>query len=742
MRFRFLLSSVSLLTVIPYAPAFAQDSHAPAEKGVDGTHSAVGDGTGLSDIVVTAQKREGRLQETPLAISAVDSATIDRRQVLSVQDLPALAPGVSVAQHAGYNRLFIRGIGLTSISNGQDPSVAFQVDGVVIGRPSAQLASFFDIERIEVLRGPQGTLYGRNATGGTVNLITRKPTEALSGYLDVGYGNYNSVDIDGAISGALDKAGDLRARLAFQRITHDGYGRDVTLNTPIDDQNSWAVRGTVEADPTDKIQITVSADYAKEDDHNYAFHGFGPYRADVPLPGLLMGGTLLANSRDIASEVNTTNKREFWGLAGTIKIDLGNGFSLQSITGYRHSHRGNITDPETTSYPVFSPVNTVETARQFSEELQVNYSSNRLKAVGGLFYYDEDLFAMLDLKWLLLGSQLGFPNAAYQEKGTVGIKSYAAYTEWTWEALDHVHFTVGLRYSDERRKSLGTLTIFNFLPPPNGANSVIPINQKKNWDAFTPKFGIDYKPNDNVMLYASATKGFKSGVLLAGNPNPPVDPEYIWAYEGGIKTTLLDRRLQLNSSVFHYDYTNLQVNQIVGNSIITKNAAAAKITGAELEMRAAPARGINLDASVTYLDAKFTSFTSTNPAYPAGPSVDLAGRRLVNAPKWALNAGAEVELPVGLPGSLSLRGDMAYTSKVYFTEFNDAALSQKAVAIFDASLRYEDAGNHWTASLFVKNLTNQMVLSNKFVAAGLTGYAINGGFKPPRLYGVRLGYKF
>jgi len=734
MRLGLLLSSACMMAAGFSTAAWAADAPEDAAS-----PQATG---GIVDIVVTAQKREGKLQDVPLAVSAIGAAELDRRGVTSVADLAALAPGVSVAQHAGYNRLFIRGIGLTSISNGQDPSVAFQVDGVVIGRPSAQLASFFDIERLEVLRGPQGTLYGRNATGGSVNLITRKPTRDLSGYFDLSYGNYNALTVEGAISGPLDKGGDIRARLAFQHVEHDGYGRNVTLDEQIDNQNSTAVRGIIEADLSDRVHITLSGDYARERDHNYAFHAFGPYRSDVAMPGLANGGTILVNSRDITSEVPTRNRREFWGLSGKIVVDLSDQITLQSITGYRHSDRRNSNDPETTSFDAFSPVITLEKAKQFSQELQLNYSSDRLKGVVGLFYYDEPLHAEMDLTWPYMGRLMGFSTPAYHENGDLGIKSYAAFSEWTYEVIDGLRLTAGLRYSKDKRDSDGTLTVFNFMPPPDGANLVIPVNMKKSWNALTPKFGIDFKPNDNVMLYASATRGFKSGVLLAGNPNPPVNPEFVWSYEAGFKTTLLDRRLQFNGSAFYYDYTDLQVNKIVGNSIITQNAAAARVKGLELELRAQPVNGVNLNAALTYLDTEFVSFITQNPARPEAGDVNLKGNRLVNAPRLALNGGAEAELPVGLPGRLSLRGDVAYSGRIYFTEFNEKALSQGPAAIVDASLLYESGDQHWQASLFVRNLTDKKVVSNKFVAAALTGYAVNGSFKPPRTYGVRVGYKF
>ncbi len=732
--------------VIAAGMSFSASANAGAEAAPapGGAPAAAADVEGIADIVVTAQKRAENLQEVPLAVSAIGSAELERRRVTSVLDLPRVAPGISVGQHAGFARLFIRGIGLTSISNGQDPSVAFQIDGVVIGRPSAQLASFFDVERVEVLRGPQGTLYGRNATGGVVNVITRRPTRENSGYLNLSFGNYNALTAEGAISGPLDSQGDIRARFAFQTNRHDGFGRNVYLNKEIDDQSTWAVRATIEADPSESVRVAVTGDFTRAKDANYAFHAFGPYRADVPIPGLDQGAIMLVDSRDIASRVHISNDRNSWGFGGTIDVDAADHLGIRSITGYRESYRAGINDPAVTSFDAFGPTLTMEKARQFSQELQLNYSGDRLQGTAGLFYFSENVHAQLHVDFPFLGRVFHFqnPDPTYHEYGDLSVKSFAAFTQWTYEVVDDFRLTAGLRYSNEKRHSVGNLTVFTFMPPPNSANIVIPIDQSRTWNAVTPKFGVDYRPAEDVMLYASVTRGFKSGVILIGNPNPPVGPEYVWSYEAGFKTTLLDRRLQLNGSAFYYDYKDLQVNKLVGNSIVTENAASARVKGFELEVTAKPVPQLDLNLAITYLDARFREFETKNPARPELGILNLSGNHLANAPQWAINGGAEVELPVGLPGRLSLRGDVAYSSRQFFTEFNDDRLSQKPVALVDASLQYESSDERWRASLFVKNLTDQKVRSNVFVAAQTTGFAMNGGYKPPRMWGASVGYSF
>ncbi len=696
------------------------------------------DGAALEDIVVTAQRRAENVQAMPLAITAVGAESLERRQAVNIDNLTALSPGLSIGQASGFSRIYIRGVGAGSISLGQEQSVAFHVDGVVIGRPSAQLASFYDIERIEVLRGPQGTLYGRNATGGAINLITRAPTKEFSGYIDATYGNYDHVQLQGAVSGPLSGDGSLRARVAFQKITHDGYGRNVTLNEDINDQDSWAVRGTVEAEPASGVDVRISADYAHEDDHNYAFAYFGTYN-NFPLPA---GAATISNSRNIASDVSVVNDREFWGVNGTVGIDIGESLRFQSITGYRSSERFNIFDIDGTSAVQATGIRVSEKAKQFSQELQLVYSSPNLEGVVGLYYFNEDLDAFQQTTFTRLGTILGFPAAQFRPDGSLNVKAYAAFTQWGYRLTDKLKVTAGVRYSYEKRIGEGNFTIFNFLPPPNGANLVIPTGKTGSWGAVTPRLVANYEVSSNAMLYASVTRGFKSGIVIIGSPNAPVNPEYVWSYEAGAKLDLLDRKLRINAAGFYYDYTNLQVNQIINNQAVTRNAASATLKGFELEIEAIPTDLLRLNANIAYLDATFGTYTTQHPTDPAGsPLRNLAGNRLPNAPEWTVNAGGELELPVGLPGRLSVRGDVEYTSRLFFSEYNERVVSQKPVALLDASLRYESNAG-WSLTVFGKNLTNELVRTGMTIGAQAVSFMMNGSYKSPRTYGAKLGFKF
>ncbi|MDX3911535.1 MAG: TonB-dependent receptor [Sphingobium sp.] len=750
MRFSSLFSTSALagtaLMVFVAQPASAQT--VPA----DPTAPQASQG-GLEDIVVTAQKRAENVQDTPIAISAFSGDTLARNRVQGIADLSRIAPGIVSGAQYGTNRLFIRGIGLTSIAIGADPSSAFHVDGVYVGRPSAQLNSFFDIDRVEVLRGPQGTLYGRNATGGSVNVITKRPTADLNGYVNVGYGNYDRIDLEGAVGGPLTEDGRIMGRIAVQTVNRDGYGKNLYKVVPggdakqdIDDENRQSIRASLLFKPTDGLDITLIGEHSRERDHNYANHNMGPYPGFV-LTGPLMGYTAIIRSRDIASSTSEQNRRTGYALTGIVGYDLSDTIRLQSITGWRKWNRYNAPDTEGSTAPI-GVEGYKETSRQFSQEGQINYDTTNLKGIVGLFYYKERVGnrTFVDFSQQNFGTVAApvlFPGAYYEQNGHSDISAIAAFTQWTYSITPQLNITGGLRYSHERRTNEGLFA--GPLAP------IILLDQAKAWNSFTPKVAIDYHIFDDVMLYASYTKGFKSGTYNTATPNPVVNPEKVTSYEAGVKATLFDRHLELSIGGFYYDYKDLQVNKIIGITAVTVNAATAKNKGIEASARWRVTDGLTLNADLTYLDAKFSKFNSANPLYASGCEINdaahcvngeqvLKGNPLPGSNKWGANIGAEYVLPVG-GNSLTARLDGNYRSRIYFSEFKQEAISQKGVVKLDGSLRY-DFGDRWSATLWGKNLTNRKVVGNEILILALWGFPIAGAYDPPRTYGISLGAKF
>jgi iron complex outermembrane receptor protein len=677
------------------------------------------------DIIVTAQRREQLALRTPLSLTALDNTLIEKKQVTGLADLTFAAPGVRSGQQQGVNRVFIRGIGLSSFASGADSSIAFYVDGVYVGRPTEQLSSFYDISRLEVLRGPQGALYGRNATGGAINLITNDPTRDRGGYLNLSVGNYNLVQTEGAVNVPLTSDGDLRARVAFKVVKRDGYGYDYGTNHDINDANSQAARATIQYNPRNGVDIKLIGQYTHERDNNNYGASFGAYPGFV-LQGVSdFGGTTIKDSQDIATGVKSpANRREGYALTLNAKFNLTDRLSLNSITGWRQFYRRNIASSDLTSTGL-GITDYAEKNHQISQEVILNYDLSALQITAGVSYYHEKVKNLTTVPFIQLGDLL------YKQQGTLGIDSVAGYVQGTYSVTPSLRATVAGRYSTERRTSVGA---FSF-------GTVTPIDDAHRWSAFTPKFGVEYDLTSKILVYASATNGFKSGTYNVGQVNPAINPEKIWAYEAGIKSRLLDNKLDITAAAFHYDYSDLQVNKILGLATLTTNAAAAKISGGEISANARITPQFSIDANFTYLDAKFSDFLSVNPLTPAAPAIDLNGNPLPGSPKYSATLGGQYVIPLGGDYDITLNADAAYQSRIYFSEFKDDVISQKAVTKINLSAKV-NVNDALSLTFWGKNVTNKLVSGNKILGIPLWGYPIYGNVEPPATYGATLAARF
>ena len=720
----------------------------------------------VAEVVVTATRESQALSKTPAAITALSSDQLIKSGVNDVSSLQNVVPNLSVGNQFGVNRTFIRGIGLTSIDLGADGSVAFLQDGAIVSRPAAQLSGFYDVDRVEVLRGPQGTLYGRGATGGAINLITRQPTSTPEGYIRATYGNYNELGLEGAFGGPIvqDK---LLGRLSFNYENHDGYGKNLYTGSDIDNRDAVAVRGALTYIASPTLKATVTAEVFNESDNNYAFHYFGPTIVpDSALPHNLAGGKSIfdyyaardetPDLRNIYSNTDPINRRNGDSVTATIDWTPG-AFDLKSITSYRRFTRRNIDDlsvsdasaPATdiTNGKIYGLNDYHEKSETISQDFLGSYKAERWNALVGLSYFNESNYGVVNVPTPGLSLLLDPTNALspaqrevidtgqYLQQGVVDTDAYGIFAQGTYDILDNLKFTAGLRYSYEQRSGIGEF-IFT------GIGVDIPTDQKKGWGAWTPKFTLDYQYDPNTLFYATIARGFRSGVINIGSTNAVIDPEYVWDYEGGVKVKAFENRVSAALSVFYYDYTNLQVGFVNSQSIVeTVNAAAARNYGVELETHTAVTPRLIVDFFATYLNAKFTDFEDSD--YRTGFSpVNLAGNTLANAPQYTLRLGATYDWPLGDYGDLSLHAEGNYQSKVYFTEFNNSDAYQGGRAIYDASVRYTPPNGHWTLDLWAKNLTDRFVIANNIVAAATFGFVRVGSLLPPRTFGATLGYKF
>jgi iron complex outermembrane recepter protein len=724
----------------------------------------------LEEVVVTATKRAIALSDTPAAITAVTSEALGAGGISNINDLSSAVPNLSIGNQFGVNRAFIRGVGLTSIDLGADGAVAFLQNEAQIARPAEQLSGFFDLDRVEVLRGPQGTTYGRGATAGVVNLVTKKPTDQLEGYADVTLGNYASKIFEGAVGGPLSDR--VSARVAGKYEKHDGFGTNLYTGKPVDDRDAYALRASVRVKASDTVVVDLIADHFSEDDNNYAFHYFGGTNFPITLANVYGGTTIFdhgGNVRNIWSREDAVNKRH--GSSATAIVDWKPaGFEFKSVTAWRDFVRFNRDDLAATDAHLYGQNNYDESSTSWSQEFTLSTKAGGIDWLAGAMYFHEKnpgsvLVPLYNLGPFILGGNCtpitagaalpcsAFDATNYHQSGTVTTDAYGIYAQGTYEILPRLNMTLGARFNDEKRSGVGT---FEF----GALGLLIPTDKSKSWNAVTPKFLLEYRTADNSLVYGSVTRGFKSGVINIGSTNDVINPEYVTSFEVGYKTKALDGKAFFGLSAFYYDYKDLQVGFVnQASTVETKNAAKARNYGLEFESQAKLSEGFNADFALTYLNAKYKSFV--NNYYRAGNSYnrppvagscpdptktfcsfDLSGNNLSNAPEFSGHLGLTYKISMGQSGQVALHGEAVYSDKVYFTEWNNSDAEQPAYTLMNFSAGYTSADDRWSVTAWVRNAGDKLVTANNIITAPLYLSSRVGTLMPPRTFGVTAGVKF
>ena len=705
---------------------------------------------GIEDIVVTAQKRSSSVQKTPLAITAVGGSELRSREINSVEGLAPSLPNVNFGKNVGFARIAIRGIGLDTTVIGQEGRVAYHSDGIYVSRPTAAAAGFFDINRIEVVRGPQGTLYGRNATAGAVNVITNDPEAgAPHGYAKLTAGSYGLVQTEAAVTGGDD---NLAARLALQTTDRGGYGHNRLLDEEIDNEHSYGVRGKLRFAPSSSFDITVSGDYSRQKDHAFVYHYLGAgglSAAGTPVVPLaqFLGGTLPANPRDTNSDVPQRNLREFYGAGAVANADLGFA-KLTSVTGYRHSFSNYASDADGGTNVVTATFRILERAHQFSEELRLAGDAGPVKYILGGYYFKETIFGFNNFSPLRSPAPPFLFKEGVDFRGTSKTRASAVFGQLEYEVLPQLTLTAGARYSHEK-KSIDHVgmsdLVTNYNPNIPYPYTLFQVASETE-NSFTPRLGVEYRVAPDILLYATYAKGFKSGGYFNNQFRPPLLPEKLTDYEAGIKAEFLDHKLRTNLAGFIYDYSNLQLQQIQNGVAILLNAGRAVIRGVEGEVAVRPARNFELSGNASYLDSVIRDFTSPDPARlgpnPASPIIyNIDGNRLPQAPRYTANVAASYTVESSV-GDFTLRGEASLTDRVYFSYYNRREVSQGGFAKYNAFLNFKNEDNGLTASLFIRNIANKRTISSDQVSAGFSRFPILGAFDPPRTYGASIGNNY
>jgi len=712
----------------------------------------------LEEVLVTAQRRVTNLQATAAAITAVSEDDLQARSIGDVQDLGRLAPSMDVSIYQGEAQIYIRGIGYTGLIGGTDSSTAFHLNGVYLSRSAGAIPGFFDVERVEVLRGPQGTLYGRNATGGSVNVISKGPSSQFASEAELTVGNYNHYRVLGALGGPLGSE-RVAARLAVQVEQRDGY-TDATRpdgsKDDIEDQRDIMARLSVRLEPADNFTIDLIGDYYEADDAASVWLYFGPGAATNPFLRQYIaaqGGVVPpVRSRDIGSDVDAFNRPKIWGGSGKLTWAVGD-YTLSSLSAYRVTRPRNFNDLDVTIANAITQFRS-EDDEQLSEELQIVSPAGRdFEWLLGAYYIDESNDVRNQYLFPFIDDMFGLPAdptcCKLRLDGQANTEASAIFGEANYDFTDKLNVVVGGRYSRERRSGRNDVEFVNFLTPL--FDNQTPF-EPATFTAFTPKVGLNYQLSDAVFAYASASRGFKSGGFNIGSyQNTPFNPEKIWSYEAGVKTDLLERRLRLNLAAFYYDYTDLQVQDVEGNNTVVRNAASAVIQGLELETTALLGTAVQIDLAATYLNSEFRDSCLADPKHPlpqpepgcTGPSQrNLEGLQLPRAPELKLSVGAQYTLDLPNTGQLILRGDYSHQSRIFFSAFEVTELSQEGYGWAKARLAYVAPGAGWQLAAFIDNITDEEVISNATYIADLVDSTITGNMAPPRTYGVQFKVQF
>ncbi|MDT0508472.1 TonB-dependent receptor [Novosphingobium sp. MMS21-SN21R] len=706
------------------------------------------------DIVVTAQRRSEKVQDIPVAISAFGAEQIERSGVVSIENIAPRVPSFYFGSFGATRpQLYIRGIGTRSFDPGSESSVGVFSDDVYMGRSSGSFGTMKDIERVEVLRGPQGTLYGRNTIGGAINVISKAPTPEFTGNFEAGVSNFDGYEVFGAVSGPI--AGDkIMFRAAGWTVQRDGYVRNVATGKAFQGIDNKGGRLRVTLAPVDQLKIDLTAEFTEDGDAS-GFGGFNQGTFGAPGVVFFKGGRRVptVNTGDLREGTLSFDPfldRNARSLIGRIEYE-GEAFTLTSISANRRLRTKDGRDLEGSSLSVLDQLSR-EKSQQFTQEVRLTSAPDGSLSLGGKidwilggFYY-RDTSVRADT--FVLGTDSAVRAAAGTSATDVAssdykIESYAVFGQAVIHLTDALDVTLGGRYSHDSKRAVQTGTTTDGAPiiaaPFTTTNSA-------TYKSFDPRIVVSYKLSGDANVYASYSTGFKSGgfqyvPFSKAQADVLFAPEDIKAYEVGFKSEWLDRAFLFNVAGFKYDYKNLQVSRIIlaGNapvSLIT-NAASSTIKGVDLEIGLRPTRNFRINIAYGYLDAKYDN-------YAFNATTDFSGTRMVRAPKHSMNMGAEWEAELGGDTRLILRADYALTG-TFFHEPGEGNIRfgtgipltrEASYGLLD--LRATLSNGPWQLTAYASNAGD--VSYRRTVNA--LGSTVVGFAGAPRIYGAKIGYSF
>jgi len=727
------------------APAFAQDA-ADTTVGPDAEATAETElASQGEDIVVTARRRSENLLDVPIAVTAYSGEALERTGAIDITDLSDTTPNVTLENTRGTNNslsAFIRGVGQQDPVGGFEAGVGIYLDDVYLNRPQAAVLDIYDVERIEVLRGPQGTLYGRNTIGGAVKYVTRRLPSDPEVRLRANLGTYSQAD--GIISVATPVAEGVRIGASLARLSRGGFGDNLNL-AGVENYNKdvWAGRGTIEFETLDeRLFARISGDYTRDKSD--------PRNGHRLIPSLLTGAPVLDDVFDTRAGLDDPDQDvKAYGISLNISAELSDLLTFRSISAWREDESFTPID-----FDALPSVDVDVPARyaneQLSQEFQLLYEGDRLQGLVGFYFLDADARTTFDVLLNTTAPLLGLPALNAATDGFVNTETWSVFGDFTFDFTDQLSVSAGGRFThDERRASIlrqnkiGSSAIFGGTPV-NLGPAQTDFDGKADFEEFTPRASITFKPNDDHTIYASYSKGFKGGGFdprgnatitpdTNGNGVPEYqeiydfflfDPETVDSYELGWKGSVFDRRLNFAIAGFYADYKDVQIPGSVGVDAngdgifesfagVTTNAGKARFKGIEVETLARIARGfagpgsaVNFTGTLGYIDAEYQEFIVNN--------VDIADLRAIqNTPEWTLSGTLDGSLPAG-PGLLTASTTVSYRSKTNQFELPSPFLDQPGYALWDASLVWSSDDDRYTIGLHAKNITDKEYITSGY----------------------------
>ena len=737
--FRVSLLSACITAMFGAVPAVAQTASPPDDV------------TALPPVVVTAQKRTQSLQEVPISETVLSGDTLEKSRVRSLYDVQQMAPNFEAVQGPGWSTVTVRGVGGGGRNVGFDTRVGVYLDGVYLGQSQALDQSLNDIEQIEILRGPQGHLFGRNTDAGAVSITTRAPSKAFEASVNAGISNYGGYEAGGYVSGPISSG--VQGKLSVSSETRDGYITNIFDGSKLNNLERIATRGQLAFQPSEKLKVDLYADYAKIDQNLIVGQPTsGSALGGPPIP--LIGGPLAPNT--VNFNTKPYKNSELSGLSMTINYALDGGNKLTAVTGYRDTkqERANDTDygPKDFFHVVYA-----DHFKQSSQEIRIaSPASGSLRYVGGLYFLNED--AGTDRQavigqdtspavyipgpgYLPLGALGIAPGAVISNNGHIKTNTYALFGSVDYDFAQDWTLNLGARYTEEKKDLL-----YNLDGSHSGGFGIATLNgytDSRSESRVTPTVGVSYAANKQTNLYAKYATGFKSGgwntdflsaTQVAGGFK--FNTETVTSYEAGVKGNLLSGRMQYDFAVFSSKFDNYQVFQFVQvgthTALVLNNAAKVDTHGVEASTRLRVTRDFDLGVNVGILSATYKSFPNGG-----GPGVDYSGQTLQDTPRMtaALTAAYRIAAP-SLGGRFELSGDLSHRDS---TTLGGNFANLGARDLINARLAFNPSNGNWSANMWVRNLTNenyviargQDFLGNQFNTLGV-----------PRMFGVAAKYDF